>query len=165
MYFSFFISKSPITRNKSYMPVLENKHSDTGGLFVMILVSELFPRWEGAPALSQAELCSCWCWLELEEALLFILMCFKRVISGITFCKGLACSALVEHPALSARLCWGPRYFCAGVLVPLQLSVAIVLPVLLCDSYVLTPQDIEASVVTVWWKTAMTGSYIYLRFI
>lgn len=113
----------------------------------------------------RAGLCSCWRWLELEEALLFTLMCFIRAISGITFCKGLVCSALLEHPALSAQLRWGPRYFWAGVLVPLQLSAAIVLSVLLCESCVLTPQDTETSVVTVWWKGAMTGSSVYLRFV
>lgn len=113
----------------------------------------------------RAGLCYCWCCLELEETLLFTLICFTRAISGVTFCKGLVYSLLLEHPALSEGLRWGPWCFCTRVLVPLQLSAAIALSVLLCKSRVLIPEDIETSVVTIWWKAAVTGSYIYLRFV
>lgn len=116
-----------------------------------ILVSKLFLQWEHAPALSQGRT-------------LFLLMlvrarrrcCLYWCVSPgwflESFCKGLKCLVLLEHLALSAWLCWGPWYFYAGLLVPLQLSAAIVLSVLLCESYVLTPQDIETSIVTVWWR-------------
>lgn len=84
--------------------------------------------------------------------LLIILMCFTWVFFETTFEKGLVCSVLLEHCALSA-LPWR-----AGVLVPLQLP-ALVLSVLLSESSLLS-----ASVLTLCWKAVMTGSYIYLRF-
>lgn len=136
-----------------------------GGLFVMILVSKLFLRWEWAPALSQGRT-------------LFLLM-LGRVRRGTAvypdvFHRCDFWSHLLQVTcALSAA--WASCFVCMAilgtmvllhrVLVPLQLSTTIVLSVLLCENCVLMPQDVETSVVTVWWKAAMAGSHFYLRFV
>lgn len=127
MYFRFFISWCywpPIACNKSRVPALESKYSGAKwslcgfSCFQALHVMTVSPGHRvGALFLLV--------WLELHEVLLIILMCFTWVFSETAFQKRLVCSMLLEHCAFSA---WP---WCAGVLVPLQLPIALVLSVML----------------------------------
>lgn len=133
-----------------------------GGLFVTILISKLFLRWERAPALLQGRTlfllilgrvrrgtavypdvfhqCDFWsllsevtCALSTARASCFI--CMVMLGTMVLLCRGTAAVSNYCTVCLALRNC------------------------------VLMPQDIETSVVTIWWKAVMAGSHSYVGFV